>query len=57
MAKIYDISTGKEVEETKPEPLPETTGEVLANMIESPGLKAWLKGILKEKENESDRSS
>ena len=50
MGKIIDIATRKNVEEPGNDPPPETTGEVLANMLQDEGLKSWLKKVLKEKD-------
>jgi hypothetical protein len=58
MGKVVNIDDYRKKPEEEPkEPPPETTGEVLANMLQDDKLKAWLKGILKGKEDESDRSS
>ena len=53
MAKIIDISTKKDLELPEKK-LPETTGDVLAMMVEDPGLKTWLKKVLKEGEDAKD---
>lgn len=50
MGKVVNIDDyRKKLEPKKEESPPETTDEVLANMLQDAELKSWLKGI-KEKE-------